>query len=211
MWQQGRGERGGTYASRLSALLDWTPVHLHAAAPALDDDGTTGLAALLQGVVDHWPVPVQRVAVVAHGDGGLALRAAAGVASWTSRPWQQVVTHVVLLGTPHLLAEGAIGATGIGRHLDEELAGIVTDARVAADVDPIPGAAYTVITREARLERSPVGAVLGNLLWWRDRSRLRRPTAHHLFPTAEVVHVREASLSLANHPEVERALLDWLA
>lgn len=211
VWQRGTQERGGTYASRLHALLDWTPVHLHAAAPAREDDGTAALAALLQGVVDNWPVPVERVAVIAHGDGGLALRAAAGVASWTTRPWQELVSDVVLLGTPHLLAHGVIGTTGIGRHLDEELAGIVTEAQVAADVEPIPGASYTVITREARLERSLVGAVLGNLLWWRDRSRWRRPTAQHLFPSADVVHVKDATLPLTNHPEVERALLDWLA
>lgn len=211
VWRAGEERYGGTYATRLARLADWTPVHLRAAAPTPEGHRAAELAALLQRLVDHWPEPVERVALVAHGDGGLALRAAAGLCSLAACPWTDRVTDVVLLGTPHLVVEAVSRSTGVGRQLDEELAGIVTSARVAADVEPIPGAAYTVVTRPARLRRSAPGALLGGLLWWRDRPWLRRRSARQLFPTATVVHVDEARAPLTNHPEVQRALLDWLA
>ncbi|WP_110206102.1 hypothetical protein [Nocardioides daejeonensis] len=210
-WSAAQEQTGGSYASRLASLLDWTPVHLRCAPPSLEVDRAAEVSALVQRLVDHWPEPVQRVAVVAHGDGGLALRAAAAVRSWSATPWQGLVSDVVLLGTPHLLVDPPAGSLAMGRQLDEELAGIVTSDRVAEAVEPIPAARYVVITRPARLERSTVGSLMGSLLWWRDRSRLRRRSAQQLFPTASVVHVEDSRLPLTNHPEVQRALLGWLA
>ncbi len=210
-WNVGHESCGGTYASRLSALLDWTPVHLRAAPPSTDPGAAAELSALLQRLVDRWPVPVERVALVGAGDGGLALRAAGAVPALGGGTWQQLVSDVVLLGTPHLVVAPARGSMPLGQGIDEELAGIVTSEVAAVDLAPIEHATYTVITRRARLERNPVGALLGNLLWWRDRARLRQREAHHLFPTATVVHVDDASAPLVNHPEVQRSLLDWLA
>ncbi|WP_235737072.1 esterase/lipase family protein [Nocardioides alcanivorans] len=210
VWQVGQEQYGGTYASRLAPRLDWTPVHVRAAAPSGDLDRAAELGALLQRVVDHWPEPVERIALVAHGDGGLALRAAAGVRSWTSDAWQEKVSDVVLLGTPHLWSDGE-RSLAVSRQLDEDLAGIVGSERADPEVEPIPGAIYTVITRAARLERNVAGSLLGSLLWWRDRAALRRRVARQLFPTATVVHVEEPGVSLANHPEVQQALIGWLA
>ncbi len=210
-WNEGHEQYGGTYPSRLAALLDWTPVHLRAAPPRPATEVAADLSGLLQTLVDHWPVPVERVALIGAGDGGLALRAAAAVPALGESTWQQFVSHVVMLGTPHLVVEPARGSLALGKGLDEELAGIVTTDVAVVDLAPIEHAAYTVITRPARLERNPLGALLGNLVWWRDRSRLRQRRAHHLFPTAEVVHVDDARAPLVNHPEVQRALLDWLA
>lgn len=209
-WNAGHEEYGGTYPSRLAALLDWTPVHLRAAPPRASSEVAADLSGLLQMLIDRWPVPVERVALIGAGDGGLALRAAAGVPALGERTWQRFVSHVVVLGTPHLVVEPARGSIGLGKGLDEELAGIVTTDLAAVDLAPIEHAAYAVITRPARLERNPLGALLGNLVWWRDRSRFRQRQAHHLFPSAEVVHVDDARAPLVNHPEVQRALLDWL-
>lgn len=210
VWSAGVESSESSYGSRLARLLDWTPVHVRAPAPGPTPDGAASLAALLQNLVDHWPEPVERIAVLAHGDGGLAFRAAAGVVSWGSAAWQRLVSNVVLLDTPHLVAADAGGATAVSRHLDEELAGVVTADRVNADIDPIEHASYVVITRRTRLDRSLVGTLLGNVLWWRHRGRWRRPEAHHLFPTAAVVQVVDGSTPLTNHPEVQQALLDWL-
>ncbi len=41
------------------------------------------LAALMQRVVDEWPVPVTRVALVGHSMGGLVIRAAGAVSRGT--------------------------------------------------------------------------------------------------------------------------------
>lgn len=210
-WSTGHDAYGGSYPSRLSALLGWTPVHVRATPASADPGAAADLSALLQRVVDHWPVPVERIALLGAGDGGLALRAATAVTTLEGRPWQELVDHVVLLGTPHLVAEPASGGLPLGRDADEELAGIVASDRARVDLAPLAHATYTVITRRARLEHNLLGSLLGNLVWWRDRARLRRRRAHELFPTAAVVHVDDAGAPLLNHPEVQRALLDWLA
>jgi hypothetical protein len=62
-----------------------------------------------------------------------------------------------------------------------------------------------------RSERHPVGHLVGDLL-------VRPPSAHGrdrrrtLFPGADVLHVgRTDHFGLLNHPEVHRALQQWLA
>jgi triacylglycerol esterase/lipase EstA (alpha/beta hydrolase family) len=60
-------------------------------------DSGAELAALLEQLVAHWPVVVERIVLVGHSMGGLAIRAA------LAHPgsWRGLVTDAVTLGTPH--------------------------------------------------------------------------------------------------------------
>ncbi|WP_203335989.1 hypothetical protein [Nocardioides limicola] len=210
VWAAGADAAGGSYASRLRSLLDWTPIHLvvdHRRTPT-----ETGLAtaALLQRTIDAWPVPPKRIAFIGHGAGGLVIRAAGGLAPTASRHWTDLVTDVVLLGTPHLVDARRRAVTTLGRQFDEHLAGLTTLDRAPVDVPDLPRARYQLVVRKAVVSANPVGGMLGGLLWWRHTATRRPRRAHLLFPAAEMHHVEEPGAALTNHPDVHRALLDWL-
>ncbi|KRF17713.1 hypothetical protein ASG90_04995 [Nocardioides sp. Soil797] len=214
VWQQHLDQVGGTYASRLASLLDWTPVHLLVApAPPGEDPRShhAAVAAALQLLVDAWPVDVRRIALVGHGTGGLVLRAACAMQGLAAEPWRDRVSDVVLLGTPHLVVPAGRSLVPAGRRVDEELAGIITDDRVDAVAEPLPGARYVVITPHSRLKQSRLGGAVGELFWWRHRLPLRPRRARSLFPEATLHHVPTHELGLANHPDVHQALMAWLA
>lgn len=60
------------------------------------------LAELLEGMVAAWPVPVTELVVVGHSMGGLLMRAACATAHERGHRWQDVLTDIVYLGSPHL-------------------------------------------------------------------------------------------------------------
>lgn len=200
-----------SYADRLELLLGWSPVQIRVPTAADDGGSAVGveLSALLQNLVDNWPVPLSRIAVLASGDGGLALRAAGAVASRHPDAWQRLTSDVVLLGTPHLLVPSTAGSSPLGRGLEAELAGVIDEQRARPDL-PELSARYALITRRARVEANPLGSLLGSLVWWRERSRRRPRQARELFPSATVHHVADAASPLSAHPEVQDALLRWL-
>lgn len=210
VWRTAADQLGASYGSRLAGLLDWTPVLLRA-----DDSvgiGATGVetSALLQRLVDCWPVPVRRVVLIGHGTGGLVARGALGVVAMSERPWTDLVTELIALGTPHLAAPPQRGTREIGRQLDERLAGIVADETLV-DVPPLQGVRYVLISDRVTSSPTAASRILGDLLWWRQRATLRPRRARDLFPTAERHEVGTADSPLVNHPEIHNALLLWLA
>lgn len=209
-WRKAAEELGGTYASRLSGLLGWTPVQLRV-------DDTVGLAnaavelsGVLQELVEAWPTAVRRIALIAHGTGGLVARGALGVVAPGERPWADLVTELVALGTPHLQAPPQRFTREAGRKLEERLAGILAADEEVVDVPPRQGVRYLLVTDRAIGTMNPAGQVLGGLIWWRQRALRQVRRARDLFPTAERHEVAVGSQPLANHPEVHRALMDWL-
>jgi hypothetical protein len=225
-WQHGRERVGTTYVEQL-ADDGWTPVLLRANTGLGLRENGVALTALLQQLVDHWPVPVTRIALVGHSMGGLVLRAAGAVASDADAPWTDLVSDVVTLGTPHLGAPAARGAghgsRGLGRLPETAAFGRVLDWRsvgvhdlvdgLAEDVAPLPHARYRLVAATmASRPRGPLGHVLGDGL-------VRVPSAHgrdrggrELFPGATVLHVgRTGHFGLLNHPDVAVALRRWLA
>jgi hypothetical protein len=210
-WRKGSDVVGASYGSRLAALLDWTPVHVRA-----DDSVPTGqagveLSALLQQLVESWPLGVRRLVLIGHGTGGLVARAACGVRAPGERPWTDLVTELIALGTPHLVARPQRMTRELGRQLDEKLAGIVAADDAAVDVPPLDGVRYVLVNDQVTTNANPAGRFVGDLLWWRQRATLRPRRARDLFPTAERHEVSTAELPLVNHPDVHNALLVWLA
>jgi len=220
-WSRGSEAVGGTYASRLAQLLDWTPVHLRTDLGFSAHENGVAVSATVQRLVDGWPLDVRRIALLGHGSGGLVARSACAVLSLAgpegetrSRAWTDLVTDVVALDTPHLVSDSASGLPidpiGLASVLDERLAGITGKADVRIDVPPLRHARYHVVNDSVTTNKNAVGQLLGGLLWWRQTAVGRSRQAWALFPSAahHVLSTRE--FPLVNHPEVQRGLLSWL-
>lgn len=199
------------YPARLAGLLDWTPVHLRADETVGLDRAGVELSALLQDLVESWPVTATRIALLGYGTGGLVARGACGVRAHGPQPWTALVTDLIALDTPSLAARRQRGSRDLGRKLDERLAGIISADDALVDVPPLEGVRHVLVTDRLTSGPNPVGRVLGDLLWWRQRATLRQRKARDLFPTAERYEVSTADGPLTNHPEVQHALLQWLA
>jgi pimeloyl-ACP methyl ester carboxylesterase len=225
-WRHRAAETGGTYPDRLEADGRWTPVLLRANTGLPIAENGVALAGLLDDLVEHWPVPVRRLALVGHSMGGLVIRAACAVVTDAPSQWNELVTDVVTLGTPHLGAplERTVHAGArvlgllpesapFGRILEYRSVGIL-DLRggLAPDVQHLPHARYRLVAATlASSYRHPVSELLGDLLV-RYPSAVGRPRrGRALFPDADVLHVRGGHFDLLNHPEVDAALSDWLS
>jgi hypothetical protein len=220
-------ERTGTTYAEMLAGLGWTPLMLRANTGLPLRENGAALTALVQRVVDAWPVPVTRIAMVGHSLGGLVIRAAGAVADEVERPWRERVSDVITLGTPHLGAPIAWGighgSRGLGRVPETAAFGRILDWRsqgvhdlvagLAEDVPPLPHARYRLVAATLTAsQRHPVGDVVGDLLV-RPRSAYGRDRrGRELFPGAEVLHVgRTDHFGLLNHPQVHAAMRRWLA
>ena len=224
-WNRGREAVGTTYGEMLAAQ-GWTPVFLRANTGLGLRENGVALSALLQELTDAWPVGVTQVALVGHSMGGLILRAAGAVATAVERPWTDLVSDVVTLGTPHLgapIARGVgHGSRGLARLPETSAFGRILDWRsvgvhdlvagLAEEVPALPHARYRLVAATlTSSSKHPVGHVVGDLL-------VRVPSAYgrdrygaELFPDATVLHVgRTDHFALLNHPDVHRALRDWL-
>ncbi|WP_300551326.1 triacylglycerol lipase, partial [uncultured Nocardioides sp.] len=154
-WQRHRDRTGTTYAEELAGR-GWTPLMLRANTGLPLRENGAALTGLMQQVVEAWPVPVERIALVGHSMGGLVIRAAGAVAADVEEPWSSKVSDVVTLGTPHLGAPIAWGighgsrglgvlpeTAAFGRLLDWRSAGVHDlVAGLAEDVAPLPHARY---------------------------------------------------------------------
>jgi hypothetical protein len=226
-WDRDRDRHGTTYGESLAAD-GWTPLFLRANTGLSMRENGVALTALVQRLVESWPVPVTRIALVGHSLGGLVIRAAGAVAATPGTPdWNALVTDVVTLGTPHLGAPVAWGighgsrglqrvpeTAAFGRILDWRSVGVHDlVAGLAEDVAPLPHARYHLVSATlTESERHPVGHVVGDLLV-RPRSAYGRDrSGRELFPGADVLHVgRTDHFGLLNHPDVLVALRRWLS
>ncbi len=229
-WRRHRDRTGTTYGEALGAE-GWTPIYLRANSGLPLRENGVALAALMRRLVDEWPVPITRVALVGHSMGGLVIRAAGAVsaepAATTGLDWNDLVSDVVTLGTPHLGAPIAWGighgSRGLGLLPETAAFGRILDWRsvgvhdlvvgLAEDVPPLPNARYRLVCATlSASQRHPVGHLVGDMLV-RPRSAYgtdRR--GQELFPGAERLHVgRTDHFGLLNHPDVLTALRTWLS
>ena len=103
------GTEGTTLGSRLRRDLAYTPVYLRYNSGLHVSDNGLGLSALLDELVAHWPVAVERITLVGHSMGGLVIRSAGRQGVAAGHRWVPAARHVVFLGTPHLGAPLARG------------------------------------------------------------------------------------------------------
>jgi pimeloyl-ACP methyl ester carboxylesterase len=100
-WSLGERTRGATYASRVQAETDGTPVTIRYNTGLHVSENGKHLDVLLQQLIQAWPVDVTRITLVGHSMGGLVARAATNHATASGQTWHHLVRDVVCLGTPH--------------------------------------------------------------------------------------------------------------
>jgi pimeloyl-ACP methyl ester carboxylesterase len=204
----------------------WTPVFLRVNTGLPIAENGVSMAALLDRLVQSWPHDVRRLALVGHSMGGLITRAACAVSTDSPKPWTDLVTDVVCLGTPHLGAPlervvtkgvAAMGrlpeAAPFGRILEYRSTGIL-DLRhgLARDVQNLPNARYRLVA--ATLTRSPrsiTSSTIGDYLVPYDSALGRRRGGEEMFPGAETLHVPSCDhFDLLNHDDIYAAIREWL-
>ncbi len=222
-WRRRRDLRGTTYGEELEGD-GWTPVFLRANSGLSVRRNGAELAGLLEGLVEAWPVPVERIALVGHSMGGLLIRAAGAVQG--AHTWPALLTDVVTLGTPHLgapLAGGVHRGSGLLGRLPEVAAlGRILDQRAESVADLIcgldeecaalPGVRYRLVSATLKASpRHPVSGLLGDVLVRQPSAYGRDGRGRDLFPGAEVLHIHGGHFDLLNHATISAALRRWLA
>lgn len=97
---------GHDHGRELARALDCTPLYLRYNTGLHVSTNGRALADLLEALVAAWPVPVERVGIVAHSMGGLVARSACHYAEVAGHGWRRRLDAMVFLGTPHLGAPG---------------------------------------------------------------------------------------------------------
>ena len=87
------------HGQALARDLGFTPVYLHYNSGRHVSQNGRDFAALLDGLVANWPVPMQELVIIGHSMGGLVARSACRIGDRTS--WMALLTKLVFLGTPH--------------------------------------------------------------------------------------------------------------
>ena len=85
----------------LADALDCTPLYLRYNSGLHVAHNGRMLAALLEPLLQHWPVAVQELIIVGHSMGGLVARSAIHAAQTARLQWPARLSSVVFLGTPH--------------------------------------------------------------------------------------------------------------
>jgi len=211
------------YGQRLGTDLGVSPLYLrYNTGLPLATNGAR-LSLLLEALVAAWPTPVRRIDLIGHSMGGLVIRhaaahgTAAGEGAEARLGWPALVGHVVYLGSPHTGAPLARGAgslaallaarpasRGWGELLELPGSGVFDlRAGVPGGMVPLPTAEHhSVVAELTRSDRHIVGRLFGDLLVSRSSGRL---------PGGDYLRIAPAHhFDLLNHPEVYRALLNWL-
>jgi hypothetical protein len=92
---------GHDHGAALRRDLGYTPVYLHYNSGRHIARNGRDLAALLEALVEAWPVPVASLSLVCHSMGGLVARSAAHHGALAAHRWPAHLRHLVFLATPH--------------------------------------------------------------------------------------------------------------
>jgi pimeloyl-ACP methyl ester carboxylesterase len=129
LWGRANGHDHGMALGR---DLGYTPLYLHYNSGRHISTNGREFAALLERLIEAWPVAVDDIALIGHSMGGLVARSACFYGKAARHAWVGRLRHMVFLGTPHhgvLLARaGMLGSAGIAdlRHgylVDEDWQG----------------------------------------------------------------------------------------
>jgi hypothetical protein len=96
-WQR----EGHDHGAALARDAGWTPVYLHYNTGLHVSTNGRLFAEQLEALIDQWPRPLRRVAVIGHSMGGLVARSAWQQGQQAGHRWPSRVKDLVFLGTPH--------------------------------------------------------------------------------------------------------------
>jgi len=92
------------HGAALAREAGYTPVYLHYNSGLSVSTNGRILAPLMERLYDAWPMPIERLAMLGHGMGGLVARSAIHHGMFIQRGglrWPTRVNDLVCLGTPH--------------------------------------------------------------------------------------------------------------
>jgi hypothetical protein len=98
---QWRRSNGHDHGEALAAALGFTPVYLHYASGLHVSTNGRALANQLEQLLDQWPRPIARFAIVGHSMGGLVARSALHHGRAAAHHWPDRLDDLACLGTPH--------------------------------------------------------------------------------------------------------------
>ncbi len=85
----------------LAAEFGYTPVYLRYNSGRHISQNGEELAALIERLIEHWPVPVDELVILAHSMGGLVARSACHYGALANQRWLRRLRRMLFLGTPH--------------------------------------------------------------------------------------------------------------
>lgn len=127
-WQADSSGNPASHGAVLAQTLGYTPITLRYNSGLHTSQNGRALAAHLDQLVAHWPVPLEELTIVAHSMGGLVTRSAVHYATEDGLRWPGHLKNIVFLGTPH---HGA-PLERAGNWVDERLGSIPHAAPFAA-------------------------------------------------------------------------------
>ena len=98
---QWRRSNGHDHGAALAAALGFTPVYLHYASGLHVSTSGRALAHQLAQLLEQWPHPIARFAIVGHSMGGLVARSALHYGRAAGHHWPDRLDDLACLGTPH--------------------------------------------------------------------------------------------------------------
>jgi pimeloyl-ACP methyl ester carboxylesterase len=99
--EQHWGRAGEDWLAQVACKRGQTLLFLRYNSGRPIDANGRSLAALLETLVAHWPVPLQQLTLVGHSMGGLVARSAIHHGSRERNGWRSSLRQLFTLGTPH--------------------------------------------------------------------------------------------------------------
>jgi len=93
--------QGHDHGRALSRDLGYTAVYLHYNTGRHVSHNGREFAALLESLVQEWPITIEELAIVGHSMGGLVARSAYHYGCSANHRWPQYLRKLIFLGTPH--------------------------------------------------------------------------------------------------------------
>ena len=89
------------HGAALAKELDKTPIYLHYNSGRHISTNGKEFNELLEELVQHWPVPIEELVIIAHSMGGLVSRSALHYGEQQKKLWTKYLKKIIFLGTPH--------------------------------------------------------------------------------------------------------------
>jgi len=102
-WNRERPDHSATHdhGASLARDLGYTPIYLHYNSGCHIATNGEAFAAMLEQLLEAWPVAVSELTIIGHSMGGLVARSACHYAGQANHTWTQRLKKIIFLGTPH--------------------------------------------------------------------------------------------------------------
>ena len=155
--------QGHDHGAALEHDLGFTSIYLHYNSGRHISTNGREFAALLETLLEAWPVPVEELHILGHSMGGLLARSAWHYGTAAGHAWPRRLKKILFLGTPH---HGAPMERG-GNWIDITL-GLSPYTAPLSRLDKIRSAGITDLRHGYLLDED-----------WHGRDRFKKSGSHH--------------------------------